>query len=144
MLYLQFVHLILQQAAPWMNNDRKESRIMDEIPEDVAYNLSLLGGMTGLFARVPSNEMLEQRVRIHKALADPTRLKILHLLAAQPLCVSVMKHCLRMADSRISYHLHILKETGLIEARQEKNWIIYRISDEGKMYLDMDASAGGP
>jgi DNA-binding transcriptional ArsR family regulator len=124
-----------------MTGSRKnESRIMDEIPEEVAYGLSLMGGLTGLFARLPPDETLQQRAMVHKALADPSRLKILNLLAAQPLCVCVIKHCLRMADSKISYHLHVLKEAGLIEARQEKNWIIYRLSDEGKRYLGVENS----
>jgi DNA-binding transcriptional ArsR family regulator len=121
------------------NSDvKRKARIMDDVPEEVAYSLSMLGGVTGLYAGLPPDEMLEHRARVHKALADVSRLKILHLLSAQPLCVSVMKHCLHMADSKISYHLHILKEAGLIEGRQEKNWIIYSIADKGKMVLNLD------
>jgi DNA-binding transcriptional ArsR family regulator len=116
----------------------KGGRIIDEIPEDVAYELSLTGGIAGLFARLPPDDMLERSVRIHRALADPIRIKILHLLAAQPLCVCVIKHCLRMADSKLSYHLHVLKEAGLIDGRQEKNWIIYRLSENGSTYLMRD------
>jgi DNA-binding transcriptional ArsR family regulator len=118
----------------------KGVRIVDEIPEDVAYDLSLTGGIAGLFARIPPDDLLFQSIRVHRALADPIRMKILHLLAAQPLCVSVIKHCLRLADSKLSYHLHILKEAGLINARQEKNWIIYRLSDNGAKYFSGNAS----
>jgi ArsR family transcriptional regulator len=135
-------HILLKQMAGRSEerDRKKESRIIDEVPEEVAYGLSLAGGITGLFARLPSDEALHRKVRVHKALADPGRLKILHLLATQPLCVCVLKHCLRMADSKISYHLHVLKEARLIEGRQEKNWIIYRISDAGKTYLDVEHS----
>jgi DNA-binding transcriptional ArsR family regulator len=142
LICVDLFHLILKQMLKETEDRgrKKEARIIDEIPEEVAYGLSLLGGITGLFARLPSDEELNRRVSVHKALADPSRLKILHLLAAQPLCVCVIKHCLRMADSKISYHLHVLKDAGLIEGRQEKNWIIYRISDAGKTYLDAENS----
>lgn len=118
----------------------KGGRIIDEIPEDVAYDLSLTGGITGLLARIPPDDRLFQSIRVNRALADPIRLKILHLLAAQPLCVCVIKHCLRLADSKLSYHLHVLREAGLIDGRQEKNWIIYRLSDTGMKYVSGDAS----
>lgn len=39
-------------------------------------------------------------------------MKILHLLRVQPLCVTVIKQWVQMADSKLSYHLNILKETG--------------------------------
>jgi DNA-binding transcriptional ArsR family regulator len=119
---------------------KKADGIIDEVPEEVAYGLSLMGGVAGLFARLPPDDELTRRVRLHKALADPGRMKILHLLAAQPLCVCVLKHCLRMPDSKISYHLHVLREAGLIKGRQEKNWIIYSISDAGKKCLDSEHS----
>lgn len=73
--------------------------------------------------------------RIHHALSDPVRIKILHLLSVQPLCVCVIKQCVRMADSKLSYHLNILKDRGLIEGQTRKNWIIYRLTDAGTQYV---------
>jgi ArsR family transcriptional regulator len=63
-------------------------------------------------------------------------MEILHLLRVQPLCVCVIKQCVQMADSKLSYHLNILKETGLIEGQTRKNWIIYHLTDTGKRYVE--------
>jgi ArsR family transcriptional regulator, arsenate/arsenite/antimonite-responsive transcriptional repressor len=106
--------------------------IRDDIPVEVRAELAQVGGLEGLCNRLPSQEFLESETRIHHALSDPVRLKILHLLRVQPLCVCVIKHCVGIADSKLSYHLNVLKECGLIEGRQEKNWIIYRLTDTGR------------
>jgi ArsR family transcriptional regulator, arsenate/arsenite/antimonite-responsive transcriptional repressor len=81
---------------------------------------------------VPSDEHLESSSRIHHALSDSVRMKILCLLQVQQLCVCVIEQCVRMADSKISYHRNILKETGLIEGQTKKNWIIYHLTAKGE------------
>jgi ArsR family transcriptional regulator, arsenate/arsenite/antimonite-responsive transcriptional repressor len=106
--------------------------IRDDIPAEVRAELAQVGGLEGLCSQLPSQEFLESETRMHHALSDPVRLKILHLLQVQPLCVCVIKQCIRIADSKLSYHLNILKESGLIEGRTEKNWIIYRLTDTGR------------
>ncbi len=108
--------------------------IRDDIPEEVRLELEQIGGLDGLCSQVPPMEKLESSSRIHHALSDPMRIKILCLLRVQPLCVCVIKQCIRMADSKLSYHLNILKEAGLIEGHTKKNWIIYRLTDTGKRY----------
>ncbi len=108
--------------------------IRDDIPEEVRLELEQIGGLDGLCSQVPPMEKLEASSRIHHALSDPMRIKILCLLRVQPLCVCVIKQCIRMADSKLSYHLNILKEAGLIEGHTKKNWIIYRLTDTGKRY----------
>ena len=111
------------------------SRVRDDIPEEVRAELEQIGGLGGLCKRLPSQEDLESLCRIHHVLSDPIRMKILHLLLAQPLCVCVIKQCIRIADSKLSYHLNILKESGLIEGRAEKTWIIYRLTETGNVYI---------
>ncbi len=113
---------------------RGAGSIPEDIPEEVCTDLFQIGGIEGLCGRLPPEEDLESVCRIHHALSDPIRMKILCLLLAQPLCVCVIKQCVRIADSKLSYHLSILKESGLIEGRSEKNWIIYRLTDKGKPY----------
>ena len=105
-----------------------------EIPVAIRDDLERSGGFDGLAARVPPEETIREQSRIHHALSDPLRLTILHLLKGQPLCVCVIKSVVRIADSRLSYHLNILKEGGLIAAEQQGNWNIYRITDEGRRY----------
>jgi ArsR family transcriptional regulator len=75
----------------------------------------------------------------YHALSDPVRITILHLLAVQPLCVCVIKECIGIADSKLSYHLNIMKKADLIAGKQDGNWIIYRLKDLGKKYADETA-----
>ena len=95
-----------------------------EIPQAIREELEQRGGFDVLVNSVPPLRDLEKRTRTHLALSDPIRLTILHLLAVQPLCVCVIKACIRIADSKLSYHLTILKKAGLIEGEPQGNWII--------------------
>jgi ArsR family transcriptional regulator len=54
-----------------------------------------------------------------KALGEPTRLKILRLLAAQELCVCELEEILDMSQPRVSQHLKVLKQAGLVKERRE-------------------------
>ena len=116
-----------------LRRGRPDPGIRNDIPEEVSADLEQIGGLEELCSRLPSQEDLESLCRIHHALSDPIRAKIVHLLFVQPLCVCVIKQCIRIADSKLSYHLTILKASGLIEGRQEKTWIIYRLTDLGKV-----------
>lgn len=111
-----------------------ECGVRDDVPEEILSELAHVGGINGLCTRIPPTEDLEVISRRHQALSDPIRLRILALLACQPLCVCVLKQCIRIADSKLSYHLNILKMAGLIEGRSVKNWIIYNLTDDGKSY----------
>lgn len=54
-----------------------------------------------------------------KALGEPTRLKILRLLAEQELCVCELEEILDMSQPRVSQHLKVLKQAGLVKERRE-------------------------
>ena len=84
---------------------------------------------------MPDDAAIKRVSGIHHALSDPVRLRILHLVGVQPLCVCVIKACIGIADSKLSYHLTILKKAGLIEGSQQGNWIIYSITDTGRENL---------
>lgn len=58
------------------------------------------------------------------------------LLAGDELCVCELMNVLKMSQSRISNHLRILKNTGVIEARKEGKWIFYSLAKDR-----MDTSA---
>lgn len=90
--------------------------------------------MRGLTARLPTRKSIEKIRATHHALSDPVRLTIILLLAIQPLCVCVIKDCIGIAGSKLSYHLSIMKENGFIDSKQEGNWIIYCITVKGKKY----------
>ena len=69
---------------------------------------------------------MKQAVKIFKALGDPTRLRIVKLLENGELCVCQLTAALGMGQSRISRHLSILKQAGLIEDRRVGKWVHYR------------------
>jgi ArsR family transcriptional regulator len=63
-----------------------------------------------------------------KALADQTRLRILLLLAGkEELCVCELAQALELAQPKISRHLAILRESGLLLDRKVGLWVYYRL-----------------
>jgi ArsR family transcriptional regulator len=105
------------------------------VPEEVACAICARGGIEGLTAQIPADEELDRFSAECRACADPYRLKILYMLRDQPLCVCVIKFVLGIADSKLSYHLSVLKKAGMITGEQLGNWIIYSITETGRMYL---------
>ncbi|MCQ8893013.1 MAG: metalloregulator ArsR/SmtB family transcription factor [Methanolinea sp.] len=105
------------------------------IPADIAESLGRLGGIEGLVATLPPGSALDPLQGLHQACSDTVRLKILFLLEKGPLCVCVIKSATGIADSRLSYHLQVLKKAGLIGGDQQGNYIIYQITPLGKKIL---------
>nr|WP_183265289.1 metalloregulator ArsR/SmtB family transcription factor [Acidocella aromatica] len=67
---------------------------------------------------------------IFRALADPTRLRILALLRAMELSVGELAQVLVQSQPRISRHIKILAEAGLIGRRKEGAWVFLGLGDE--------------
>jgi ArsR family transcriptional regulator len=66
--------------------------------------------------------------RLLKALADETRLRILHLLAHEELSGSDLMEILNVGQSRVSTHLALLKEVGLVVDRREGRRSLFHIA----------------
>jgi ArsR family transcriptional regulator, arsenate/arsenite/antimonite-responsive transcriptional repressor len=113
-----------------------------ELPEQIQMELDAMGGMDALASRIPPHADLDVRSRMYHALSDPLRLTILYIIKDQPLCVCVINRFMRLAGSKLSYHLNILKESGLIEGVYHGNWIIYSITDRGHRVLQCTEHAG--
>ncbi len=64
--------------------------------------------------------------KVFKTLSDPTRLRILALLAREELAVQELMEVLGMAQSRVSRHLGILREAGLLHDRRDGTFVFYR------------------
>lgn len=64
---------------------------------------------------------------VFRALADPTRLRIMHLLSAMELSVGELAQAVAQSQPRVSRHVKILVEATLIERRKEGNWVFLRI-----------------
>lgn len=75
-------------------------------------------------------------VKIFKALSDPTRLRIVLLLRQRELCVCELMFILKMEQSRVSHHMRVLRDGGIAETVRDGRWIIYRVPDEVKGFLD--------
>ncbi|MDX8396135.1 MAG: metalloregulator ArsR/SmtB family transcription factor [Mariprofundaceae bacterium] len=74
---------------------------------------------------------LNQQVLIFKALGDPLRLRIMHLLTQyEELCVCHITDALEMPQSSISRHLSSLKQANLVKVRRDGKWMHYNISDD--------------
>ncbi|MGD0801130.1 MAG: metalloregulator ArsR/SmtB family transcription factor [Terracidiphilus sp.] len=61
------------------------------------------------------------------ALADPTRLRLLHLMAGREVCVCYFVEILGQSQPKISRHLAYLRKAGLVAARREGKWMHYSI-----------------
>jgi len=64
--------------------------------------------------------MLQQTVRILKALGEPTRLTIIKFLSEQELCICELTAILDMSQPRVSQHVNVLKKAGLVKERKFK------------------------
>jgi len=67
-------------------------------------------------------------VRIYRCLCDATRLRILGLLGGGELCVCDIQEVLGEPQVKVSKHLAYLRAHGLVEARRQANWMVYRLA----------------
>jgi DNA-binding transcriptional ArsR family regulator len=80
-------------------------------------------------AKEVEGEDLNPEIKVFKAAADATRLKILKLLTKGELCVCEIILALKKPQSSISHNLSILEDAGLIIERKDGKWCHYRLSD---------------
>lgn len=73
--------------------------------------------------------MLELFEIVSKAVADPSRVRILKLLESGELCVCQITTVMDLATPTISKHLAALKSAGLIQQRRDGRWVFYRIAE---------------
>ena len=79
--------------------------------------------------------------RVLRALADPTRLRILALLATGEVCVCHVHESLRIPQPKASRHLAYLRRAGLVTTRRQGLWVYYRLADGAEPALDAVRSA---
>lgn len=72
--------------------------------------------------------MLETFETVAKAVADPSRVRILKLLEGGELCVCQITAVLDLAPATVSKHLALLKVAGLLQQRRDGKWIYYRLA----------------
>ena len=78
---------------------------------------------------------LDQAQQLLRSLAEPIRLQVVLALQNGERCVCDLTSDLDLAQSKLSFHLKVLKEAGLIAARQEGRWIYYRLEPSTLLLL---------
>lgn len=75
---------------------------------------------------------LEEIAELFKALSDPTRLKIVKILAEspRPLCVKAITHRLEVSQPAVSQHLRILRQAGLAQGQRYGVHVHYSLNRE--------------
>ena len=64
---------------------------------------------------------------LFKALADPTRLRLINLIGEEEVCVCFFVEVLKTNQPKISRHLAYLRRAGLVSTRREGKWMHYRV-----------------
>ena len=83
-------------------------------------------------AGVLGDDQAERLARIFKALGDPTRVRLLSLIAAHDggeACVCELTDPVGLAQPTVSHHLKQLVDAGLITREQHGKWAYYRVVD---------------
>ncbi len=72
---------------------------------------------------------MEELSTIFKALSDETRLRIIKILETGELCVCDIVAALDIVQPKVSFHLGVMREAGLIKDRKEGKWIHYSLNE---------------
>lgn len=74
-------------------------------------------------------DSLKASSQLFKTLADPVRLRIMHLLLeAEEICVCHLHEALSLPQPTVSRHLAYLRKHGLVAGRKDGPWVHYRIA----------------
>jgi ArsR family transcriptional regulator len=87
---------------------------------------------TPVVSPVMTGEQAAGLATVFKSLADPSRVRILNLLATseQPVCVCDVTASVRLSQATVSFHLKKLMDAGLIEREQRGRWAYYWVRRE--------------
>src|SRR5277367_3982517 len=75
---------------------------------------------------------MDQLLTMLRAVGDPTRLRLLLILREAELTVSELTQVLGQSQPRVSRHLKLLCDAGLLERFKEGSWVFYRAADRGE------------
>jgi ArsR family transcriptional regulator len=71
---------------------------------------------------------MQALLTIGKAFSEPVRVRIIALLKGGELCVCELCDVLELPQSTLSTHLQYLRQTGLVETRQDGKWVYYTLA----------------
>ena len=76
------------------------------------------------------DKQLNQLDRVLKALADPTRLRIVGMLQSSDVCVCHIHESLKISQPKASRHLAYLRRSGLVSTEKRGLWVHYRLAPQ--------------
>jgi len=79
---------------------------------------------------VATHDRTERAIELFHALSDATRLEIIELLRKGERCVCELTDTLDAAQSRLSFHLRVLKDAGIVRDRKDGRWVYYELDPE--------------
>lgn len=88
---------------------------------------------------VPSEERLREQAERFKLLGDPTRLRILHALSIEELCVCDLAALLDSSPSAVSHQLRLLRTAQLVRFRKKGKMVYYTLDDTQVRFLLKDS-----
>lgn len=74
---------------------------------------------------------------LFKALADPTRLRIMNLLLRSPFCVCEMERILELPQPLLSRHLAYLRNSGLVERHRDGMRVNYNLNEKHQLIAEL-------
>jgi ArsR family transcriptional regulator, arsenate/arsenite/antimonite-responsive transcriptional repressor len=98
-----------------------------------------------LDADVLSDEEAEATAELFKALGDPTRVRIVNMLAnsAEPVCICTLIGPIGLSQPTVSHHMKKLLDAGLVEREQRGKWAYFNLVPEAMRKLATVADLKG-
>ncbi|HEX9129565.1 MAG TPA: metalloregulator ArsR/SmtB family transcription factor [Gemmatimonadaceae bacterium] len=93
---------------------------------------------------VATHDRTERAIELFHALSDETRLEIIELLRKGERCVCELTDTLDAAQSRLSFHLRVLKDAGIVRDRKDGRWVYYELDPEAFEEVETLASGMKP
>lgn len=118
-----------------------KSSCCNEIPAEALETIDGEGGLEGLLSALSDDATIARVRTLHHACADIYRIKILEMLTVQPLCACIIREALGITKSKLSYHLKILQEAGMITGTAKGTWIVYGLTEYGEFCSSINAKA---
>ena len=82
--------------------------------------------LKSLIEQIDEDDVKKQSY-VLKALADPTRIRILHLLKKRPMCTCEIMVALDLTEPNASHHLNLLERNNVIKSERKGKWIFYKL-----------------
>ncbi len=117
-------------------NTHRTAAMSTNVPSASAVGIlsrqATMSNMTPKFAPTLNEDEAVTQARLLKALADPTRLRILSLLSRHEgeVCVFEIVESFTLEQPTISHHLRILRDAGLVDCRKKGLWAYYYVRRE--------------